>query len=131
MSWAERHKRSESYAIAAELALKKGEPERATEFYCLAAGAEAEALNELDPHHKVRTLGITAVSVAALWYKAGNYQQAKQVCEQWLTHSSLPPFAINQLQELLSESNSHCLSAVAKKIPTDLIASISEKMSPN
>jgi hypothetical protein len=104
MSWAEHHKQSESYANEADTALIKGESERASKLYCLAAEAEAEALEVLDPS-KVRTLGITAVSAVALWHKAGEFQRSKKFAELWLTHNALPPFAVNQIQTLLEDCN--------------------------
>lgn len=104
MSWAEHHKQSEFYANEADTALIRGEAEKAARLYCLAAEAEASALEILDPS-KVRTLGITAVSATALWYKAGDYQSSKQLAEKWLTHDSLPLFAVDQIQMLLENCN--------------------------
>jgi hypothetical protein len=130
MSWAEHHKQSEFYASEAELAFKKGESEQASELYRLAAEAETLALNELDTK-KNRTIGITAVSAAALWYKAEDYQLSKQFAEQWLTHQALPSFAVDQLQEILDESKRNHLNAIVQRIPAHLIPSIPENMNPN
>jgi Pentapeptide repeats (8 copies) len=130
MSWAEYHKQSEFYADEADAALLRGEAEKATRLYCLAAEAEASALELLDPS-KIRTLGITAVSATALWHKAGEYQSSKQFAEQWLTHHALPSFAVDQLQELLIESNRNHLNAIVQQIPAHLIPSIPENMNPN
>ncbi len=52
---------------------------------------------------RTRTIGIIAVSAAALWYKAGEYDRAKDLALRWLQTGLLPPFAVYQLQELLSE----------------------------
>lgn len=104
MSWAEQHKQSEFYANEADTALIRGEAEQAAKLYCLAAKAEAEALEVLDPS-KVRTLGITVVSVVALWHKAGEFQQAKKIAELWLAHNDLPLFAVDQIQMLLEDCN--------------------------
>jgi uncharacterized protein YjbI with pentapeptide repeats len=130
MSWTEYHKQSEFYANEADAALFRGETEKATRLYCLAAEAEAEALELLDPS-KVRTLGITAVSATALWHKAGDYQSSKQFAEQWLTHHALPSFAVDQLQEILDESKRNHLNAIVQRIPAHLIPSIPENMNPN
>jgi hypothetical protein len=103
MNWSAHHKQSEMYASEAELAVKNGEHDQATRFYRLAAESENLALSSL-ASNKPRTLGIIAVSVAALWYKAGAFEQTIQTAEKWLKNHELPPFAINQLQELLLES---------------------------
>jgi hypothetical protein len=42
-------------------------------------------------------------AASALWYKAGEYDRAKDLALRWLQTGLLPPFAIHQLQELLSE----------------------------
>jgi uncharacterized protein YjbI with pentapeptide repeats len=104
MSWAEHHKQSEFYANEADTALIRGEAERAARLYCLAAEAEVAALNELDPS-KARTLGITAVSATALWYKSGNYQQSKLFANQSLKKYNLPPFAVHQLENISEKIN--------------------------
>jgi hypothetical protein len=77
-------------------------------FYCLAAETEAAALEALDPK-KIRTLGITAASAAALWHKAGDFQQSKQFAERCLTYNALPSFAIDQLKQLVKDCNVLCL----------------------
>jgi hypothetical protein len=108
MSWAEHHKQSESYANEADTALIGGAAQKAAKLYGLAAEAEALALEALDPK-KIRTLGITAVSAAALWHKAGDFQQSKQFAERCLTHNALPSFAIDQLKQLVKDCDVLCL----------------------
>lgn len=100
MSWTMNHSKSEHYASLAELEAKQGDAERAAELYRLAAEAEMLALADLDKSKK-RTLGITAVSAASLWYKAHDFQKAQTVAHQWLATDLLPAFAINQLQTLV------------------------------
>jgi cell division protein FtsZ len=109
MSWAEQHKKSEFHANEAEVAFKQGNVEKASELYRLAAIAEVSALNALDPD-KIRTLGITAVSAASLWYKAGNLPETQKVAEQWLNYKTLPVFANSQLQEILEDLKKHHLT---------------------
>ena len=104
MCWAKHHKQSESYANDAETALISGESEIAVQFYCLAAEAEATALDNLDPY-KVRTMGITAVSATARWHKAGDFQQSKKIAERCLAHHALPSFAVDQLKKLVEDCN--------------------------
>jgi len=100
MTWADHHTQSERFAADAELAARQGASERSRALYRLAAQAEAHALAELDVT-KTRTLGITAVSAVALWYKARDYPQAQRIAHQWLATDLLPPFAVEQLQDLL------------------------------
>lgn len=100
MSWSLYHSQSENYASQAEVAMKQRDFDRADEFYHLAAEQETFALELLDPS-KNRTLGITTVSAASLWFKAREYEQAQIVAHKGLAMNSLPPFAIDQLQKLL------------------------------
>ncbi len=100
MTWADYHTQSEGFAAEAELTARQGAVERSIALYRLAAQAEAHALAELDVT-KTRTLGITAVSAVALWYKARDYPQAQRIAHQWLGTDLLPPFAVEQLQGLL------------------------------
>lgn len=99
MTWLEYHRQSEQFAGEAEMAERKGEIDRARELYRQAAELEENALSVLD-RQKVRTLGITAVSAAALWFKAGKFEIARKIAEEWLAGGMLPPFAINGLVEL-------------------------------
>lgn len=69
MSWASYHAQSEHYANLAEDAVRQGDLDHAYEYYRLAAEQEISALGQLAPS-KTRTLGITFVSAASLWFKA-------------------------------------------------------------
>src|SRR5712691_2136955 len=100
MSWAIHHAQSEELACQAEAALRKGERDGARELYRLSAKAEERALDALDPS-KTRTLGITAVSAASLWFKANEWKQVERVACHWIAADLLPDFAIAQLQEVL------------------------------
>jgi len=100
MSWTIHHSKSEEYASQAEVALKQGDAERAAKLYQSAAEEEGTALTKLDTS-KVRTLGITTISAASLWFKAHNLRQAERVAFQWLATDFLPDFAIDQLQTIL------------------------------
>jgi hypothetical protein len=100
MSWSAHHSKSERYAGLAENATRQRDFSRAIEFYRHAAQEETSALSALDTS-KTRTLGITAVSAASLWYKAREFPQAELVAHQWLASGSLPAFAVEQLQSLL------------------------------
>jgi hypothetical protein len=100
MSWLEHHTLSENHASRAYECLRQQEDNRAVEFYRLAADEELEALKTLG-HEKTRTLGITAVSAVSLYYKAKEFAIAKRTAHQYLALDFLPPFAIQELEELL------------------------------
>lgn len=100
MTWLEHHKASERLASQAQATLGEGKQQEALELYARAADAENVALAALDAS-KVRTLGISAVSAASLYFKAANFIRAEQVAFQWLGNASLPTFAIDQLKSLL------------------------------
>jgi hypothetical protein len=100
MSWSDLHSQSEQLAEAAHLAGVAGDAQRATELFSQAARAEASALLELSSD-KPRTYGITAVSAVALWYKAGELNEAEHLAHTAAAVSFLPPFAADQLRSLL------------------------------
>jgi hypothetical protein len=102
MSWQEHHRQSSQFASQAQVLKWQGEVETAKQYYALAAAAEAQALTALEPS-KARTLGITAVSAVALWFKAQEFPKAKQLAYQWLASQQLPTFAVIQLEEILKE----------------------------
>ena len=99
MSWVEHHKRSERLASDAQVALFKDRKADALKLYAQAADAEDKALADLD-RSKVRTVGISAVSAASLYYKAGDLERAGEVAAEWLRWPALPDFAKNQLRSL-------------------------------
>lgn len=99
-NWASHHQVSENHAIQAELHMKHGNLAQARQHYAQAAAAEQLALDALDPA-KRRTLSITTVSAAALWYKAAEYQNALQVAYAGLARGTLPEFATTELKALL------------------------------
>jgi hypothetical protein len=99
MSWAEFHQQSERLAAEAQ-ARALDSPERARELYAQAAQLEVQALADLAPT-KLRTIGITAVSAVALWFKARRFEEAQKLAHRVLANNSVPAFASQQLQELL------------------------------
>ncbi|MBW4658377.1 MAG: hypothetical protein KME15_06865 [Drouetiella hepatica Uher 2000/2452] len=100
MSWLVHHTRSEEYASQAEELHRQQDLNRAAGLYRLSAEAEVNALNNLDSS-KTRTIGITAVSAASLYFKAQEFLQAKRVAHKWLATELLPPFAVEELEDLL------------------------------
>ena len=101
MSWAEHHTESERLASEAEVVARTKGATAAEDLYRRAAEAEERALNALDVR-KRRTLGITAVSATALFYKAHEHARAQRLAYTWLATDDLPAFACDQLQEILS-----------------------------
>jgi hypothetical protein len=101
MSWNDHHSNSEKLASEAELAVRAGEVQQAEELYWRAAEEEVAALSDLAPGRE-RTLGITAVSAVALWYKARDYARAESYALTFLANRTLPEFAMHQVRSLLN-----------------------------
>ena len=99
MSWLEHHRESERLASEAEIASRNDRGESARGLYLHAAQAEARAIDALD-QSKARTLGISAVSAASLYFKAAQYAEAEVVAARWLA-GPVPSFAKDQLRLLL------------------------------
>jgi conjugal transfer/entry exclusion protein len=102
MSWKEYHSQSTELASQAQVLKWQGELAAAKQYYAMAATAESKALAAIVPE-QTRTLGITAVSAVALWYKAEEFLKAKQLAYQCLANQTLPEFAVIQLEEILKE----------------------------
>lgn len=100
MNWSSLHHNSESLAASAHEALTRGDTAAARVLFADAADAEERAFETLSAD-KPRTLGITAVSAAALWYKAGDLERAEQLAHTAAATKALPAFAKEQLRELL------------------------------
>lgn len=100
MSWIERHADSERLASQAQVAGRKGRQQEALDLYAQAADAENQAIAELDTT-KSRTLGISLVSAASLYFKAARFDFAEAVAVRGLSLSDLPAFAKEQLRTLL------------------------------
>jgi len=100
MSWTLYHSQSETLAAAAHEARAAADPKRAAELFGQAAQAEEIALDALGPD-RPRTLGITAISAAALWYKGGKLERAAQLAHRASAKQGMPAFALQDLRELL------------------------------
>lgn len=100
MSWLSWHEKSEKLASEAHQCLREGKLETATKLFEKAAKAETNALNDLD-FTKTRTLGVTAVSAVSLWFKAQELSKAEETAFRWLSSSSIPEFAREQLKNLV------------------------------
>jgi hypothetical protein len=100
MSWVDHHSKSEKLASEAQSARKQGDMDKALDYYNLAAKEEELALSSLDITKK-RTLGITVISAASLYFKGEEFQKAEKIAHQYLASENLPSFAIEQLQSIL------------------------------
>ena len=100
MSWIEHHESSERFASQAEMAVRENRRDEALALYARAADAEERAIADLD-RSKTRTFGVSAVSAAALHYKANRLESAEQAAIRWLGFDRLPAFARDQLRLLL------------------------------
>lgn len=105
MTWSEHHKESEELASSAHELLRLGDAEKAQENFLKAAEAEYLALRSLKPSDKPRTFSITAVSVTALWFKAGKISRAQSFAREVLEIPYLLPFAVDQLNEFLRSAD--------------------------
>ena len=84
MSWLTHHQNSEEAASEAHAARRRGDEALATSLFAAAAQAELLALKHLSLADKPRTFGITAVSSAALLYKAEQPREAEQLAHSML-----------------------------------------------
>jgi hypothetical protein len=100
MTWAVFHSESEALASAAHEALARRQGERAAELFQRAADAEEKALDAIGLG-KPRTLGVTATSAVALWYKAGKLDEAARLAHRASAMHGIPAFALHDLRELL------------------------------
>ena len=112
MSWLKHHREAEQLASEAELCWREGRQEAARQLYLRAANAESQAITALD-HSKTRTLGISAVSAASLYYKAREYSRAEEVAARSLP-DQIPVFAKDQLRALLQSVWSEQVRGEAK-----------------
>ena len=100
MTWTEHHRTSELHASRAEQCVRLGKHEDAQALYALSAVAEERALGELDLS-KARTYGITAVSAASLYFKAGQLDGAERIALESMAFDQLPAFARHQLRHIM------------------------------
>jgi hypothetical protein len=125
MTWIEHHEASERLAAEAELAKLRGDQFQAGTLYDKAAQAEHRALSDLD-HSKRRTLGITAVSVASLYLKAGKIKQAEAVALDCLRLHDLPEFAVAELRLIIQGVWTEAVRARAGQhfVPGEVLVSV-------
>lgn len=102
-AWLHRHRQSEAMARDAHSHLNAGAAEEARALFASAAAMEESALAAVD-ECKLRTRGILAVSAVALWYKAGDCDNAGRLAQRELTQGDLLAEARRALQDLLASS---------------------------
>lgn len=124
MSWSEHHSKSERLSADAETFSRSGDKVLAAELYRQSAEEEVLAFNAAD-EKKIRTRGITAVSAVALFYKGQDYDRAEQTAYRMLG-ASLPPFATDQLRNLLQIiwTTGSAQKAGIKFVPGDVLVSV-------
>lgn len=86
---------------AGDHALAAGELDVAEQYYDQAAELEAIVLSKI-PRSKARTYAVVGVSVASLYYRAGQYDRAEKIARELLSDSDLLPSAQAELMELLA-----------------------------
>jgi len=100
MNWIEAHRKSEELAALAEGALRAGEYASAIALYRDAGREEAHALSMVSPETP-KTMGVSAVSAAALYFKAKEYDLAERLAVSCLARDDMPEFASEQLKGIL------------------------------
>jgi hypothetical protein len=98
--WLTHHRESEALAAKAHEHVRFGEQPAAEAAFMQAAEAEEAALALVD-RAKPRTLGITAVSAVALFYKARCFDRAMSLAHQYLALPGITDSARAQLDDLL------------------------------
>jgi len=125
MSWLTSHTESERFASDAHDAIRRGDMSSATSLFEQAAVAEYAAFQALGSD-KPRTLGITAVSAVALWYKAGNLAEAEALAYRAAATKGMPAFALDELRTLLQAiwNQQAQLAAGVSFVPGQVVVSV-------
>src|ERR1019366_1106307 len=100
MTWLAEHRESERLASEAEFAKDRGEASKARSLYNAAAKAETGALKLVLPE-KAKTLGVTAVSAVALYFKAHEFDQAEELALSCVVNPNMPSFAKEELKTIV------------------------------
>lgn len=126
MTWNDDHSMSEKLAAQAHLALQSGKQDDAVQLFVSAAEYETSALGKVNPQ-KARTFGVTAISAAALWFKAGEFSRTEQLAYRGLSNPNLPEFAVQQLKTILQSAwNEKAIRESAMKFaPGELLVAVS------
>ena len=95
------HRESENLAAQAAALMIAGLVGDARSLYAHSAALEETAVASVSPATP-RTRGILAVSAVALYYKAGAFEKAMALANNYLAEESFPAFAHCQLEDLVA-----------------------------
>ena len=98
--WFVYHEKSRDLSSQAEIAARLGDREKAIVFYREAAQFERQSLEALPPN-AIQLILITVVSVAALLFKAKNFEEAKSFIKDWIDRPFIEEWTRIQLQDIL------------------------------
>ena len=125
MTWLDLHKESEKLADQAHDSKRRGQLERAKDFFVRAAKEEEHAFGSLN-ENQPRTLGIVAVSATALYFKGGELKLAEEFAHRAMSAPYLPPFAHAELREMLQSIWNEIAQTEAgvKFVPGQVVVSV-------
>ena len=98
--WFMHHEKSRDLSSQAEIAARLGDRERAIVLYREAAQFERQSLEALPPN-AIQLILITVVSVAALLFKAKNFEEAKSFIKDWIDRPFIEEWTKIQLEDIL------------------------------
>lgn len=98
--WFRLHEKSLSLSSQATIALKLGDIKEAQGFYRKSAQFERQSLEAL-PSNATQLLSKLVVSVAALLFKAGDFEEARSFIQNWVDCPSIEDWTKIQLENIL------------------------------
>ena len=96
------HQQVTKLSMRAEALMEDGERPEAMKLYRQAASLEEVVLDGCDETKPV-TLGAMALSTAALYYKAGERENARRIAAQYVDNPHLSRYYRDSLREILEE----------------------------
>jgi hypothetical protein len=96
------HRQSELRASEGDTLAAEGRLNEAQQAYREAAELERQVFDGI-PKERSRTRGIIGVSIASLYYKGAALAEAESYASQYISDSSLPDFARDQLRDILED----------------------------
>jgi len=97
-----RHKIAGNFAFIAECLARFGHNEKAKDAYTEAAKIETEIALDV-PEADTRILSLMALSAISLWFRAGNYQAAKDAFERISAKGEILPGTQADIKALLEK----------------------------
>lgn len=98
--WFRLHEKSMSLSSQATIALKLGDIKEAQGFYRESAQFERQFLEALPPN-AAQLISITVVSVAALLFKAGDFEEARSFIQDWIDRPFIEEWPKIQLENIV------------------------------